>query len=395
MSQKSFNLPLNTNVAFRYQWKVWYGMGIKAPKNVNTNTYKLYAIFINCFVTLLFPLSLIVNVFLAQSLQQLCENLTITLSDSLANVKFINVFLVRHDLDRIKIILRKLDARVQNPEEIRILKSAINTAQKTFLIFLRLFVVGTILSVIKIVLAEERYLLYPAWFGVNWKDSFMWYALVITYQLFALIVQALQNVANDSYPPAYLIILTGHMKALEIRIKSLGNSEDGTPKLWLTTKEQNDYLEEFNRCIEDYLNIIKLHSTIQRIISKACLAQFICSALIQCIVGLHFLYVVDTASIEATILSVIFFVAITLEVFVLCYFGQLMSFQSWKLTYAFYSCGWLTQSPAFKRNLIITLLRTQKTLFINAGSFFPVDLPTFVKLMKFSYSAFTLLMRFK
>ncbi|XP_013107799.1 odorant receptor 2a-like [Stomoxys calcitrans] len=395
MPKEVLCLTLDTNSAFQYQWKVWHYMGIKAPENINRKLYQLYAVFINSFVTLLFPLTLIVNVFLAQNLQQLCENLTITLSDSLANVKFINVYLVRHELDSIQLILRRLDSRIQTRGEYNILKSAIRKAQTTFLIFLRLFTVGTVLSVVKIILAEKRSLLYPAWFGVNWEESAFKYAIVISYQLFGLIVQALQNVANDSYPPSYLIILTGHMEALEIRVKALGNHADGTLKVSLTAKEQNDCLKELNECIKDYINILKLHSTIQRVISKACLAQFVCSALIQCIVGLHFLYVVDTADYEATILSVIFFVAITMEVFVICYFGQMMSLQSWNLTYAFYSCGWLAQSPIFKRNLIITLIRTQRTSIILAGSYIPLNLPTFVQLMKFAYSTFTLLIRFK
>lgn len=94
--------------------------------------------------------------------------------------------------------------------------------------------------------------------------------------------------------------------------------------------------------------------------------------------GLHFLYVVDAADYGAQILSIIFFVAVTLEVFIICYFGHVMSTQSWNLTYAFYSCGWLAQSPSFKKNLLITLMRTQRESIIYAGSYIPVDLPTFV-----------------
>ena len=42
-----------------------------------------------------------------------------------------------------------------------------------------------------------------------------------TYQLYGLTVQALQDLGNDTYPQAYLVILT-HIKALALRIKSLG-----------------------------------------------------------------------------------------------------------------------------------------------------------------------------
>ncbi|XP_073822688.1 odorant receptor 2a-like [Musca autumnalis] len=387
---------LDTNVAFRYHWKVWRWTGIKPPHNINPQLYKLYAIVVNILATFLFPLSLIVNVFLTKTLQELCENLTITISDFQSNLKFINVYLVRRQLDRIRSILRKLDRRVQSEEEFAVLKSAISTAESSFLIFFRLYSFGTTLSVVKVLLAESRSLLFPAWFGVNWVDNLSTYMGVIIYQFFALVVQALQNVASDSYPPAYLVILSAHMRALEIRVKAVGQFKDEMQQpMSLTPEEQRKCLREFNECIKDYLNILKLHSIIQRIISKACLAQFACSALVQCTVGLHFLYVVDAANYEAQLMSIIFFVAVTLEAFVICYFGHMMSLQSSNLTYAFYSCGWLAQSPEFKRNLIITLMRTQRTSTIRAGSYIPVDLPTFVMLMKYAYSVFTLLIRFK
>ncbi|XP_061390858.1 odorant receptor 2a-like [Musca vetustissima] len=388
---------LDTNVAFRYHWKIWRWTGIKPLKDINPELYKLYAIVLNILVTLLFPLTLIIKVFFSQTLQELCENLTITISDCQSNLKFVNVYFVRHQLDRIKSILRKLDRRVQSNEEFIVLKSAISMAQSSFLIFFRLYSFGTTLSVVKVVLAENRSLLFPAWFGVNWEENLWTYVGVIVYQFFALAVQALQNVANDSYPPAYLVILSAHMRALEIRVKAVGHSveDDMQEVLTLSGEKQRKCLKEFNECIKDYLNILKLHSIIQRIISKACLAQFACSALVQCTVGLHFMYVMDAANYEAQLMAIIFFVAVTLEAFVICYFGHMMSLQSSNLTYAFYSCGWLAQAPEFKRNLIITLMRTQRTSTILAGSYIPVDLPTFVVLMKYAYSVFTLLIRFK
>ncbi|XP_058988261.1 odorant receptor 2a-like [Musca domestica] len=396
-NNKNIYSKLDTNVAFEYHWKVWRWTGIKPPQDMNPQLYRLYAIVLNFLATVLFPLSLIANVFFTQNLQQLCENLTITISDCQSNLKFINVFLVRHQLDRIKSILRRLDRRVQDDKEFAVLKSAIATARSSFLIFFRLYSFGTTLSVVKVALAESRSLLFPAWFGVNWDGNLSTYVVVIVYQFFGLAVQALQNVANDSYPPAYLVILSAHMRALEIRVKAVGQfrQEGMQQPLTLSAEEQAKCLKEFNECIKDYLNILKLHSIIQRIISKACLAQFACSALVQCTVGLHFMYVVDAANYEAQLMSIIFFVAVTLEAFVICYFGHMMSLQSSNLTYAFYSCGWLAQSPEFKRNLIITLMRTQRTSTIRAGSYIPVDLPTFVVLMKYAYSVFTLLIRFK
>ena len=111
----------------------------------------------------------------------------------------------------------------------------------------------------------------------------------------------------------------------------------------------------------------------------ACFAQFICSALVQCTVAIHFLYVVDQHDLSALGLSIIFFVAVTLEVYIICYFGHDMREQSEALLIAFYSCNWMDQLPKFKRNLIITLMRLHRPSEIKAGNYIPVDLNTFVK----------------
>lgn len=244
-------------MAFHYHWKVWHWMGIKAPKNCNLKLYRIYAVIINTVVTFLFPLTLIVNVFFAKNTQQLCENLTITITDVIANLKFFNVYLVRGDLERIKALLNKLDKRAKHREEQKILNNAIRISQTSFLVFVRLYSVGTCLSILKVIYAKERSLLYPAWFGVNWFDNTLIYFIVMIYQSFGLIVQALQNCANDSYPPAYLIILTAQMKALEIRVRAIGRNAKGEEQMYLSAQEKMKNLKEFNECVKDYRNILK------------------------------------------------------------------------------------------------------------------------------------------
>ncbi|XP_022219059.2 odorant receptor 2a [Drosophila obscura] len=379
---------LDTHSAVDYHWRVWQLTGLIRPAGISKRLYRTYSIGLNLMVTLLFPLSLLARLILTHSMKELCENLTITITDIAANLKFGNVFLVRHHLREIRSLIQQLDCRAQaigNRDELCTLLQAVRTARNTFRTFAWIFVCGTSLSCVRVALARSRQLLYPAWFGVDWSDSDEAYVGIYVYQLFALIVQAVQNCANDSYPPAYLCLLTGHMRALEVRVGRIGCG----------CRTDRQSYDQLLGCIQDLTLIHRMHTIIQQILSVPCMAQFACSVVVQCTVAMHFLYVADADDRLAMILSVIFFVAVTLEVFVICYFGDQMRTQSEALCHAFYACNWVEQLPRFRRDLLFTLARAQRPSLILAGSYIPLTLETFKRVMHFAYSTFTLLLRSK
>ncbi|BFG02907.1 odorant receptor 2a [Drosophila madeirensis] len=385
-------LQLDTHTAVAYHWRVWQLTGLIRPSGIPKSLYRSYSIGLNLLVTLLFPLSLLARLILTRSMKEMCENLTITITDIAANLKFGNVYLVRRHLREIRTLIQQLDRRAQvigDREELRALDWAVTTARNTFRTFAWIFVCGTTLSCVRVALARSRQLLYPAWFGIDWRSSDEAYVGIYAYQLIALIVQAVQNCANDSYPPAYLCLLTGHMRALELRVGRIGRG-CGCDCL----NDRQSYAQLLG-CIQDLTLIHRMHTIIQEILSVPCMAQFACSVAVQCTVAMHFLYVADADDRLAMILSVIFFVAVTLEVFVICYFGDQMRTQSEALCHAFYACNWIEQLPRFRRDLLFTLARAQRPSLILAGSYIPLTLETFKEVMHFAYSAFTLLLRAK
>lgn len=376
---------LDTHSAVHYHWRVWQLTGLMRPPGVSGVSYVIYAVTLNLLVTFLFPLSLLARLFFTRNLQEMCENLTITITDIVANLKFVNVYLVRRQLHEIRVLLRCLDARalqVGNPEELAALRGEVENAKSGFRYFARIFVFGTTLSCLRVAIAPERQLLYPAWFGLDWRHSTRAYVGIYVYQLFGLIVQAVQNCASDSYPPAYLCLLTGHMRALELRVRRIGFKENfSTVSSWSGLEDFDVWRLrmhlELVQCCKDLIVVYRLRSIIQQTLSTACMAQFACSAAVQCFVALHFLYVVDTHDLSAMILSMVFFAAVTLEVFIICYFGDRMRTQSEALCDAFYACNWVDQLPQFKRDLLFTLARTQRRSMILAGNYIPLSLETF------------------
>jgi len=285
------------------------------PPGISRLAYRVYAVVINLLVTLLFPCSLLARLLFTTNMAGMCENLTITITDIVANLKFANVYLVKSHLYEIRSLLRLMDARARrigDPEELRALKREVDIARGSFRVFARIFVFGTALSCFRLVIRPDRELLYPAWFGVDWMHSTRNYVFINLYQLFGLVVQAVQNCASDSYPPAFLCLLTGHMRALELRVRRIGYRAEG-----LTGNDDSwreEVYEELVECIRDLMRVHQLRKIIQRILSVPCMAQFACSAAVQCTVAMHFLYMADDNDLTAMIISIVFFTAHTYSV---------------------------------------------------------------------------------
>ncbi|KAI9590440.1 odorant receptor 2a-like [Glossina fuscipes] len=384
---------IHTWKAFEYHWRLWKFFGLKSPprNSVWFKPYVAYAILLNISVTLLFPCTLIINLFLSKSMNEFCEYLYHTITDVICNIKFLNLFLVRKKLLQINQILKRLDMRAQTLEEINELQKGVNSARNCFKIVARLFSVALITSQLVAYLSPERILMYPAWFPWDWHASKRNFLYAYSYQSYGLILQTAQNLGSDTYPQAYLVILIAHTKALSLRIKTLGSKVTpcSTVNAEFKKKIENHLYRELIECIIDHETINDLFRIVQQGISNTCLAQFFCTGLAQCTIGVYTFYVgLDYSKL----LNIIAYIcAVTAEIFILCYYGDLFCQANEQLIDSIYSCNWVDREKKFKQAHRFLLQRSQKINTVMAGNIIPVSLPTFVTVMKTAYSAFTVL----
>ncbi|XP_037912196.1 odorant receptor 33b-like [Hermetia illucens] len=190
----------------------------------------------------------------------------------------------------------------------------------------------------------------------------------------------LQNVSNDTFPAVYMLILTSHVKTLNIRIRKLGVE---STESWQVT---NAKLIE---CIKGQQMLIKYFDTVRKATSAAIFLQFFVTGTEACIAAVC-VFCVEGNLFELMFLGEYFFCVI-LEIFLYCHFGNKLADESDRMTNAIYSCNWMEKDKTFKKNLIIFMQSTQNSMTIIAGGIFPVNLTTFVSVLKSSYSLFALL----
>ncbi|XP_005187291.1 odorant receptor 2a-like [Musca domestica] len=397
-SSSSASNKIHTWQAFRNHWILWKFCGLHPPKRNSRwfNPYLIYAIVLNVTTTLMFPITLIVDLILSQNLTELCENLYVTITDVICSLKFINIFTVRHKLLEVRWILERLDVRATTPEQRQELRHGIQTSHKWFMAFFRFYTCAVITSQLVVYLSKERVLMYPSWFPWDWKASKRNFLFAHCYQVYTVSVQTVQNLGSDTYPQAYIVVLIAHIRALGLRIKALGEALSATaagdvssPSSSSKKLSDDELYRELVNCVKDHQIVHELYLTIQECISKTCLAQFVATGLAQCTIGVYIIYV--GSDFSRLLNSFMFFGAITIEILILCYFGDLYCRANDFLIDAIYDCNWIDKDERFKKALLLLLQRSQQADCLKAGNLIPVRLPTFVKIMKTAYSAFTVL----
>ncbi|XP_037911476.1 odorant receptor 33b-like isoform X3 [Hermetia illucens] len=176
-------------------------------------------------------------------------------------------------------------------------------------------------------------------------------------------------------------VLKTHVKTLNIRTRRLGM--DATES-WQATNA------ELIQCIKDQQMLVEYFHTVRKVTSPAIFVQFLATVIDACITA------VCVFCVEGNLFEAIFFgqyfLCIILEIALYCYFGDELVVESSQITDAIYSCNWMDQDKMFKKNLLVFMQSTQEGMTIVAGGIFPVNLTTFVSVLKSSYSFFAVLM---
>ncbi|TGZ32648.1 hypothetical protein DBV15_09075 [Temnothorax longispinosus] len=87
----------------------------------------------------------------------------------------------------------------------------------------------------------------------------------------------------------------------------------------------------------------------------------------------------------------VFIVALLVQIFLCCFAGQTLEFQSEGLAYAIYKSPWYTFDLRIRKNLPLIILRAANPQKLTAGKFVAINLTTFMNILKASVSYLSVL----
>ncbi|KAL2738913.1 odorant receptor 22c-like [Vespula squamosa] len=230
---------------------------------------------------------------------------------------------------------------------------------------------------------EERELLLKMILPFNSNKSPIYEIVIITQFFHQLLTTAVAAVLS-SLIVALILHLGGQVDILcEMLLRISGKDIEGNLSLTI-----------LKTAIAKHQRIILFSDNVESLFTYFSLMQFMSNILIICCLGFMIVTSISEGEIEAARLtkSILFYVAIVIEAFVICFAGEYVTAKGKLIGDVAYESLWYDLKPNESRLLLLIILRSQKKLTITAGKIMELSLERFTGIIKASASYISVLL---
>ncbi|XP_044270426.1 odorant receptor 49b-like [Tribolium madens] len=225
----------------------------------------------------------------------------------------------------------------------------------------------------------ERRLPFLAWYPYNTKITPL-YEITYVYQIVSVSFITTVHVNVDVLVAALNVFNGTQFDILCDNLINLHNlDKNGTLGV----------RENLITCIKHHKEILKFAERCNNFLNWILLVQFFIFAVSIGITMFQLTLVIPFSTEFYSLLT--YGMAIILQIYMYCWFGNEVQVKSNKIPYAAFQCNWVDFSPEVKKNLIFFIMRAQKPVKLSALNLFYLTLDTFMMILKTSWSYFALL----
>ncbi|XP_047994420.1 odorant receptor Or1-like [Leguminivora glycinivorella] len=235
----------------------------------------------------------------------------------------------------------------------------------------------------------ERIFPFLIWMPVSPKHSPQ-YELGYFYQMVAIYISAFLFSSIDSV--ALSMIMFGCAQ-LEIIMDKVEQIKRVPMSGKLKPQDREELLQEnqelFVECLKHHQAVIRFIELVEDTYHSNIFFQLSGSVAIICIVGLR---ITATTPGSVEFISMLnYMVAMLSQVFLYCWCGNELTTRSEILRDVMYLCPWNEQTNGFRKLLWIAMERMKRPIVFRAGHYIALSRPTFVSILRSSYSYFAVL----
>ncbi|CAH0689997.1 unnamed protein product [Spodoptera exigua] len=217
------------------------------------------------------------------------------------------------------------------------------------------------------------------------------YELGYLYQMVSIYISAFLFISVDSVAVCMIMFGCAELEIIMDKIQKIqsifdsNQSDEGRKEV---IKMNNKLLDE---CIKQHQMVGRLIQLCEDTYHANIFFQLSGTVAIICNIGLR-ISIVEKNSVQFfSMLN--YMVTMLSQLFLYCWCGHELTIRSENLREWLYQCPWYEQDTKFKRSLFIAMERMKKPIIFKAGHYISLSRPTFVAILRCSYSYFAVLNR--
>ncbi|XP_076168216.1 odorant receptor 46a-like [Ptiloglossa arizonensis] len=219
-------------------------------------------------------------------------------------------------------------------------------------------------------------LTYRAWLPFHTTDQNLYY-VAYSHQIVGLIATSLMNVACDVTMIGLFVHASSQQEILKYRLKRITRE----------TRTELGQVVSFHNF--QYRYVFALQEKFKAMLG----IQLLSSTLVVCFIMYQ---LVNTPPTSPKFFEfVMYMICMTTQIFIYCWYGNQLKLKSVEIVGTISELDWWNFDNSSKKALIMIMRRAMKPIEFTSAYVVTIDLNTFVRILKMSYSTYNLLQRTK
>ncbi|XP_011882829.1 PREDICTED: odorant receptor Or1-like [Vollenhovia emeryi] len=217
---------------------------------------------------------------------------------------------------------------------------------------------------------KNRKLTFRAWLPFDYSSTLL-FSLMYTHQMISLVTAAFLNIGCDTLICGLLVHICCQIEILLYRLRKVVS-----------------YSDVLRDCIRQHYHIIRLAFIVNAKFRLTITIQFIMSTLVVC----FSLYQISKIATKAKYIEMTLYISCMLtQIFLYCWYGNELKLKSQQMIDNIFGMEWLTLDENKKKSLMIIMRRTIMPIQITCAYIIPMNIDSFMGILKTSYSTYNLL----
>ncbi|XP_076375600.1 uncharacterized protein LOC117228198 [Megalopta genalis] len=204
------------------------------------------------------------------------------------------------------------------------------------------------------------------------------YALVYVGEYFLLLVIAAGNLGSDTMLFGTVFHLCGQVEMLKLDFSRF-------------VEEGADSALRFDALVNRHRHLLALADQLNDAIAFILILQMSSSCLLICTTGFQFILSLKVHNIVMVLKTMIVMSTMLIQTFAYSYVGEYSKNQFEGIGYLAYSSDWYNAPCNLSRNVMFVLMKSKYPVQLKAGNYFPINLETYMSILKTSMSYLSVL----